>query len=198
MVGGWKQLYSSSPPPTNRLLFNSLLIAIPIIVKVMDVYSWNKEFYCYCFTVISLWFCRPTSFLDLSSSQLKLLRRRARKRLRTMKLPITRAGRKMARQDSGLPCQFYQLVTSYMNWVAIIEIKHIKIINLLFWVFIIIIKKTIELAIWFISVLHSWHEQWNIEDEKLTYLLHGNLHKYSIQPEAMRVRIVNLRDQNTA
>ncbi len=46
---------------------------------------------------------RLTSFLDLSSSQLKLLRRRARKRLSTMKLPITSAGRKMARQDSATP-----------------------------------------------------------------------------------------------
>jgi hypothetical protein len=45
----------------------------------------------------------PTSFLDLSSSQLKLLSRRARKRLSTMKLPMTRAGRKIARQDSGFP-----------------------------------------------------------------------------------------------
>ena len=50
------------------------------------------------------WLAALTSFLDLSSSQLKLLRRRARKRLRTMKLPMTRAGRKMARQDSGFPC----------------------------------------------------------------------------------------------
>ena len=45
-----------------------------------------------------------TSFLDLSSSQLKLLSNKARKRFSTIKLPITRAGRKMARHDSGAPC----------------------------------------------------------------------------------------------
>ena len=45
----------------------------------------------------------PTSFRDLSSSQLKLLSRRARKRFSTMKFPMTRAGRNMARQDSATP-----------------------------------------------------------------------------------------------
>lgn len=45
-----------------------------------------------------------TSFLDLSSSELKLLSNKAKKRLRTMKFPITKAGRKIAKQVPG-PCK---------------------------------------------------------------------------------------------
>lgn len=44
-----------------------------------------------------------TSFLDLSSSQLKLLSNKAKKRLSTIKLPMTKAGKNMARQDSPTP-----------------------------------------------------------------------------------------------
>ena len=44
-----------------------------------------------------------TSFLDLSSSQLKLLSNKAKNKLRTMKLPTTKAGKKMAKQDSATP-----------------------------------------------------------------------------------------------
>ena len=44
-----------------------------------------------------------TSFLDLSSSQLKLLSNKAKKRLSTIKLPMTKAGKNMAKQDSPTP-----------------------------------------------------------------------------------------------
>lgn len=39
-----------------------------------------------------------TSFFDLSSSELKLLSNKAKNKLRTMKLPMTSVGRKMAKQ----------------------------------------------------------------------------------------------------
>lgn len=42
-----------------------------------------------------------TSFLVLSSSELKLLSNNAKNKLRTIKLPITRVGRKMARHVPG-------------------------------------------------------------------------------------------------
>jgi hypothetical protein len=51
-----------------------------------------------------------TSFFDFSSSELKLLRSKAKKRLRTMKFPITRAGRKIAKHVSG-PCEHLSLIT---------------------------------------------------------------------------------------
>jgi hypothetical protein len=41
---------------------------------------------------------------------LKLLRSKAKKRLRTMKFPITRAGRKIAKHVSG-PCENFSLIT---------------------------------------------------------------------------------------
>lgn len=42
-----------------------------------------------------------TSFLDFSSSELKLFKSKARKRLRTMKLPMTRAGKNIAKHVPG-------------------------------------------------------------------------------------------------
>lgn len=44
-----------------------------------------------------------TSFFDLSSSELKLFRSKAKNKFRTIKFPMTKVGRKMAKQEEA-PC----------------------------------------------------------------------------------------------
>lgn len=46
---------------------------------------------------------RLTSFLDFNSSELKLLSNRAKNKFKTIKLPITKVGRKIAKQEEA-PC----------------------------------------------------------------------------------------------
>ena len=54
-----------------------------------------------------------TSLRCFSSSLLKLFSNKAKNKLRTMKLPTTRAGMKIARQDSGVPCNSLRSIYSF-------------------------------------------------------------------------------------
>lgn len=59
-----------------------------------------------------------TSFLDLSSSELKLLSSKAKKRLRTMKLPMTSAGRKIAKQvPVPWKCQLFRYLPQIVGYI---------------------------------------------------------------------------------
>ena len=110
----------------NNIFFGFLSKGLLFLISVLGLFFLGLKFYNIMFfppnydyfqriqflsiflvlKLLILFLIRPqdfTSFLDLSSSQLKLLRRRARKRFRTIKFPITRAGRNIAKQDSGAP-----------------------------------------------------------------------------------------------
>jgi len=68
-----------------------------------------------------------TSFFDFSSSELKLLSSKAKKRLRTMKLPITRAGRKIAKHVSGPYGNIPQHQSWHMDKVSLLQKPKLKL-----------------------------------------------------------------------
>lgn len=66
---------------------HALFLFVCIIFKYFPFKNWKNR--------------KLTSFLFFSSSELKLLSNKAKKRLRTMKLPMTNAGRNMKKHVSG-------------------------------------------------------------------------------------------------
>ena len=94
---------------SNELKLTSVLVALAMM-RIFFKPSTNLESSSISWTTHTTLLYRPTrtkeeekvltSFRDLSSSQLKLLSSKAKKRLSTKKLPMTRAGRKMEKQIS--------------------------------------------------------------------------------------------------